>query len=114
MKIMAKQDRKLSSRHIAQDSAGVGDLNIPSNSAKTRLAIRPVFPGHVLFFRIKNSVRANLLNLTKCPEFWTNTYKFNAFVTFLMFQFLFVCTFIGGLRVHLHLRSLVPVMNDYG
>ena len=36
----------------------------------TRVAIRPVFPGHVLFFRVKNSVRPDFLNLVKCPGFW--------------------------------------------
>ena len=34
-----------------------------------RAVIRPVFPGHVLFFRVKNSVRPDFLNLAKCPVF---------------------------------------------
>ena len=38
----------------------------------SRVAICPVFPGHVLFFRVENSVRADFFNLTKCPGFWTN------------------------------------------
>ena len=28
---------------------------------QNRVAIRPLFPGHVLFFRVKNSVRADLI-----------------------------------------------------
>ena len=34
-----------------------------------RVVICPVFPGHVLFFRVKNSVRADFLNLTKVRIF---------------------------------------------
>ena len=37
-----------------------------------RAAIRPIFSGHVLFFRVKNTVRAEFLNLAKCPGFWIN------------------------------------------
>ena len=37
-----------------------------------RVAIRPVFPGHVFFFRVKNSVRPDFLNLAKCPGFLIN------------------------------------------
>ena len=36
-----------------------------------RAAICPVFPGHVLFLRVKNSVQADFLNLAKYPGFWT-------------------------------------------
>ena len=39
---------------------------------RARVVIRLVFPAHVLFFRVKNSVWADFLNLTKCPGFWTN------------------------------------------
>ena len=37
-----------------------------------RVAIRPVFPGHVLFFRVKNSVWPDFLNLAKCLGFLIN------------------------------------------
>ena len=37
-----------------------------------RVAIRLVFPGHVLIFGVKNSVQADVLNLAKCPGFLTN------------------------------------------
>ena len=39
---------------------------------RVRVAICLVFPGHVLFFRVKNSVRADFLNLAKCPGFLIN------------------------------------------
>ena len=35
----------------------------------SRVAICPVFPGHVLFFRVENSVWAHFFNLAKCPGF---------------------------------------------
>ena len=37
-----------------------------------KVAIHPVFPGHVLFFRVKNSVRPDFLNLAKCLGFLIN------------------------------------------
>ena len=37
-----------------------------------RVAKRLVFPGYVLFFRIKNSVWLDFLNLAKCPGFLIN------------------------------------------
>ena len=33
------------------------------------VAIHLVFPGHVLFFRVKNSVRPDFFHLAKCPGF---------------------------------------------
>ena len=41
-------------------------------SDRSRVAIRLGFPGRVLFFRVKNSVRPNFLNLAKCPGFLIN------------------------------------------
>ena len=40
--------------------------------AKGRVAIRPVFAGRVLIFRVGNSVRADFFNLAKCPGFLIN------------------------------------------
>ena len=40
------------------------------NSHLLRVDIRPVFPGHVLLFRVQNSVRADFFNLAKCPVFF--------------------------------------------
>ena len=37
-----------------------------------RVSIHPVFPGHVLFFRVQNSVWADFFNLAKCPGFLIN------------------------------------------
>ena len=34
-----------------------------------RVAIHLVFPRHVLFFRVKNSVRADFFYFVKCPVF---------------------------------------------
>ena len=36
---------------------------------EARVAIRLVFPGHVFFFRVKNSVWVDFLNLAKRPGF---------------------------------------------
>ena len=60
-----------------------------------RVAIRPVFPRHVLFFRVKNSVRPDFFNFMKCPGFLIDDplslfHKFSALVMFLIFQF-FTC-----------------------
>ena len=48
-------------------------------SYMTRVAIRLVFPGHVLFFRVKNTVQADFLDLAKCLGFWTND-RFSLFL----------------------------------
>ena len=39
---------------------------------KSRVAIRPVFPGNGPFFRVKNSVRPDFLNLAKVRVFLIN------------------------------------------
>ena len=56
-----------------------------------RVAIRSVFPGHVRFFRVKNSVRANFLILAKCPGFGQIiVYRYSLKFNTVMFQF-FAC-----------------------
>ena len=39
---------------------------------RARVAIHLVLPGYVLFFRVKNSVHLDFMNLAKCLEFWIN------------------------------------------
>ena len=55
-----------------QDNEQGFTLSELKSIVKVRLAC-PVFPPkHVLFFRLKNSVRLDFLNLVKCPGFWIN------------------------------------------
>ena len=80
-------------------------------SYHNNVAIHPVFPRHVLFFRFKNSVWADFFKFGKMSGFFNKwlfvviLYKLNAFVTSQMFRF-FTCDNSESWRLALSQRLL--------